>query len=296
MGRKICIFFLMMLLVPVLWGVSVMAADSGSKDSGKDDSKLEKKLSSYTENFKEQLEDLFSGEMKTELPDEDRLKVRKTYLKLYKQSFDGFFLNLKERFPVIMSKFGAETKGCGIILIIAFLATSVIQGANNKVVIGRHLHLYEGKVSERYRIHDEHLSESRLVGKLVWIALILEGIMLVAVIFKSDGIIFRNLFQLNLHETLWRAVAYGCIRLLLSFLAMLIPFGIAYIIALPVTVIREAMSERTYERGPTFHAQALDLLDNRIVLGVLGFFSGLIFIHFNFVSWFIYLEASGLFK
>ena len=29
---------------------------------------------------------------------------------------------------------------------------------------------------------------------------------------------------------------------------------------------------------------------------VLGFFSGLVFIHFNFVSWFIYLEAAGLIK
>ena len=296
MGRKICIVFFVLLLVPVLCGVRVLAAGDGAKNSGKDDNGIEKKLSSFTENFKEQFEDLFSGEMKMELPEEDRLKVRKTYLKLYKLSFNGFFLNLKERFPVIRAKFGEETKGCGSILVIAFLVTSVIQGANNKVVIGRHLHLYEGKVSERYRIRDEHLSESRLVGKLVWIALILEGLMLVAVIFKSDGILFRNLFKLNLHDTLWRAVAYGCIRLLLSFLAMLIPFIIAYIIALPITVIREALSERTYERGPTFHAQALDLLDNRIVLGVLGFFSGLVFIHFNFVSWFIYLEAAGLIK
>ena len=83
---------------------------------------------------------------------------------------------------------------------------------------------------------------------------------------------------------------------LISFLAMLIPFIIAYLIALPIAVIRDALAERTYERGPTFHAQALDMLDNRIVLGILGFFSGLVFIHVNYVSWFIYLEAAGMFQ
>ena len=300
MGRKICIICIVLFLIPVLWGLQAFAADSGAKNSGpkkNGDEKpgVEKKIEAYSENFKEQFEDLFSAELKMELPEEDLPKVRKTYLKLYKHSFDGFFLNIKERFPVIIRKFGEETKGCGSILVIAFLITSVIQGANNKVVIGRHLHLYEGKVSERYRIKDEHLSESRLVGKLVWFAMILEGIMLVAVIFKSDGILFHRLFKLDMHNTLWRAVAYNCIRLLISFLAMFIPFVIAYIIALPIAVIREALSERTYERGPTFHVQALDLLDNRIVLGSLGFFSGLVFIHINYVSWFIYLEAAGLF-
>ena len=300
--QVLLILIFLLLMIPVCYAY---AADSSSESSSTgnkssaskddDESGVEKKLKSLKENFTEQFEDLFDEELKAELTDEERLKVRKTYLKLYKRSFDGFFLNIKERFPVIFQKFGEETKGCGSILVIAFLVTSVIQGANNKVVIGRHLHLYEGKVSERYRIKDEHLSESRLVGKLVWMALIIEGVMLVAVIFKSDGILFHHLFKLDLHNTLWRAVAYNCIRLLLSFLAMLIPFAIAYLIALPIAVIREALAERTYERGPTFHAQALDLLDNRAVLGVLGFFSGLVFIHINFVSWFIYLEAAGLF-
>ena len=300
--QVLLILIFLLLMIPVC---HAYAADSSSESSSTgnkssaskddDESGVEKKLKSLKENFTEQFEDLFDEELKAELTDEERLKVRKTYLKLYKRSFDGFFLNIKERFPVIFQKFGEETKGCGSILVIAFLVTSVIQGANNKVVIGRHLHLYEGKVSERYRIKDEHLSESRLVGKLVWMALIIEGVMLVAVIFKSDGILFHHLFKLDLHNTLWRAVAYNCIRLLLSFLAMLIPFAIAYLIALPIAVIREALAERTYERGPTFHAQALDLLDNRAVLGVLGFFSGLVFIHINFVSWFIYLEAAGLF-
>ena len=297
---KRCICIILLLLIPLFLSTDVYASGTGSKkdsstagskDDDKKDSKLVRKLQGYKETF----EDLFEGELKATLTDAEKEHVRKTYMKLYKHSFDGFFLNIKERFPVIRQKFGEETKGCGIILVIAFLITSVIQGANNKVVIGRHLRLYEGKVSERYRIKDEHLSESRLVGKLVWFALVLEGVMLVAVIFKSDGILFHNLFGLDLHNTLWRAVAYNCIRLLISFLAMLIPFLIAYLISLPIAVIREAISERTYERGPTFHAQALDLLDNRIVLGVLGFFSGLIFIHINYVSWFIYLEAAGYF-
>ena len=297
MGRKAILVIIMMLLIPILAGSSVFAADSGPRTKGKDDGGIEdtaigKKAKSYSE----ALEDLFDARLESSLEEEEREHVRKTYMKLYKHSFDGFFLNIKERFSLVLTKFEAETKGCGSILLIVFLITSFIQGSNNKILVGRHLHLYEGKVAERYRYDDGHLSDAHLAGKIVRFATVLEGLMLVAIVFRSDGILFKNLFLLSFRESLWRVVAYGCIRVLISFVLMFIPFVIAYLIALPIAVIQDLLSQRTYERGPTFHSQALDMLENRIILGILSVFAAIVFLYVNYVSWFIYLEAAGMFK
>lgn len=296
MGRKVILVIIMILLIPLMFCGHVYASQSDTKGSSKDDTKkeetkVEKKVKAYTETF----EDMLDVDLKATLSEEERSTVRKTYMKLYKRSFDGFFLNFKERFSVIITKFQLETKACGSLLVIAFLITSFIQGMNNKVLVGSTMHLSEGKISARYRYYDGHLEESRMVGKLVRIAMILEGLMLVAIIFKSDGILFRKLFLLEMRDVLWRAVAYSCIRLLISFLAMFIPYILAYLVALLWTVIVDLALRRTDEHGTTFHAKALDLMDNKIILGILGIFSGVVFLIINYSSWFIYLEAAGMF-
>ncbi len=296
------VYFTALLIIILISGMRVYAAGngrSGGPDTGGDnndgsieDTRIGRKVKSYSE----ALEDLFDVPLKTELPEEELENIHKTYLKLYKRSFDGFLINLKERFSTVIARYGAETKGTGIIIVIAFLVTSFVQGMNNKVFIGRHQPRFKGKVMARYRYDDGHLEESGLVGKLVRFVIILEGLMLAAIVFRSDGVLFKQLFKLSFNETLWRVVAYGCIRLLISFLLMFLPFILAYLIALPIAVIKDYFSENTYERGPTFHAMALSMLENKIILGLLGVFAGIVFILVNYVSWFIYLEAAGMFK
>ena len=300
MKRYICIIGI--IILSLLAGARVYAADSGATGNGNsgggnkegnlEDTRIGRKVKSYTE----ALEDMFDVELKTELEEEDLGHIRKTYMRLYKQSFDGFLINLKERFSLVIAKFEEETKGTGIIMVIAFLITAFVQGMNNKVFVGRNQEKYRGKIMARYRYDDGHLEESGLVAKIVRFAMVLEGLMLVSIVFKSDGVLFKQLFKLSFNETLWRVVAYGCIRLLISFLIMFIPFILAYLIALPIAVIKDYFSENTYERGPTFHAMALSMLEHKVILGILGVVAGVMFILVNYVSWFIYLEAAGMFK
>ena len=85
-------------------------------------------------------------------------------------------------------------------------------------------------------------------------------------------------------------------RLLISFLAMFIPYILAYLVALLWTVVVDLALKRTDQYGTTFHAKALDLMDNKIILGILGVLSGVVFLIINYSSWFIYLEAAGMFN
>ena len=41
---------------------------------------------------------------------------------------------------------------------------------------------------------------------------------------------------------------------------------------------------------------ALSMLEHKVILGILGVVAGVMFILVNYVSWFIYLEAAGMFK
>ena len=296
------VWLIALLILAFISGMHVYAADKGppggpgnggdKNDGGIEDTRIGRKVKSYSE----ALEDLFEDELKTELPEEDLENVRKTYMKLYKKSFDGFLINLKERFSQVVKMFEKETKGTGIIMVIAFLITAFVQGMNNRVFVGRHQSRFKGKIMERYRYDDGHLGESGLVAKLARFVMILEGLMLAAIVFRSDGVLFKQLFKLSFNETLWRVVAYGCIRLLISFLLMFLPFILAYCIALPIAVIKDYFSENTYERGPTFHAMALSMLEHKVILGILEVLAGIVFLLVNYVSWFIYLEAAGLFK
>ncbi len=291
MKRFFCFFIILMMLAIPSLRVHASAEGNAAGDAGKEENVIERTIRRAGEKF----DKIFDQPVRAELPAEEKKDILKTYLKLYKHSFDGFFLNIKERFSLIYDKFESDTKGVGTVLLIIFFITSYIQGANNKVVVGRNLHLFGGRVAERYRYHDDQLAESAKVGRLVRYVMILEGLILVLAVFRSDGIMFRNLFGLELGECIWRVAAYGSIRLLISFLMMFIPFILAYLTALPIAVIKDLASKKAYERGSTFHAMALDLLDHKVILGVLGVAAGVIFLIVNYVSWFMYLEAAGMF-